>query len=328
MLFLSARDILRASPMDRAMLAAASAFAQLSDANATMPPRTHIALGAEGETALIMPALLHGSRAFGVKTLMITPQNARRGAPILNGVLLLFDTESGQPLCVLDASALTELRTGAATGVATRVMARKDATTLALLGAGAQAFCQVWAVCIARAIQQIRIYAPTLAHAQTLAQRLSEHGAPIPRDVRVAGSAAEAVHDAFIVCAATSSSTPVFEDGDLRPGAHINGIGSYTRHMQEIPAETVKRARVVVDQRTAAWAEAGDLIIPRESGQIDERAIAGELGEVILGRTPGRTSPNQITFFKSVGVAVQDVAAAQATYERAVREHIGTQIDW
>lgn len=328
MLFLSALDLQRALPMDRAMLAAASAFAQLSDAKVTMPLRTHVALGTEGETALMMPAHLHESRAFGVKALTITPQNAHRGAPVINGLLLLFDTESGEPLCVLDANYLTALRTGAASGVATRLMARKNATSLALLGAGAQAICQVLAVCVARPIQRIAIYAPTRDHAETVATRLRGLGPPVPQDIRVADSAREAIGEATIICAATSSSVPVIEDSDLCPGAHINGIGSYTRHMQEVPAETVQRARIVVDQREAAWAEAGDLIIPRAAGLISERNVAGELGEVILGRMPGRTASNEITFFKSVGIAAQDVAAAQAAYERAVRENIGTQVAW
>lgn len=328
MLFLSASDIQLALPMDFAMISAASAFAQISDAKTTTPLRTSVALGAVGATALVMPAHLQGSRAFGVKALTIAPQNASHGVPVINGLMALFDTESGSPLGVLDARYLTALRTGAAAGVATRLMARKDASTLALLGAGAQAFCQVWAVCVARAIQCVQIYAPTQAHADSLATRLIEHGAPMPRDVRVCHSAEEAVRDATIICAATSSSTPVFDDDALRPGAHINGIGSYTPEMQEIPANTVKRARIVVDQRSAAWAEAGDLIIPRAAGQIDERQVAGELGDVVLGRTPGRTSQTEITFFKSVGTAAQDVAAAQAAYERAVRDNIGTLVEW
>lgn len=328
MLFLSALDIPQALPMDRAMIAAASAFAQLSDGKASTPLRTHLPLENAGESGLVMPSYLAGSRAFGVKTLTIVPQNAQRGTPVINGLLQLFDAESGEPLCVLDARYLTALRTGAATGVATRLMARNDATTLAILGAGAQAFCQVWAVCVARPIQHVQVFAPTRAHMESLVARLREHGAPIPNDVRVAASAREALRDASIICAATSSMSPVFDDADLCAGAHINGIGSYTPQMQEIPTETVKRARIIVDQRAAAWVEAGDLIIPREAGEIDERSVAGELGDVVLGRTRGRTAQSEITFFKSVGVAAQDVAAAQAAYERAVRDHIGTHIEW
>lgn len=329
MLFLSAADIRRVLPMERAMIASASAFAQLSDAKASVPLRTQVSVGATGELALVMPAHLAGSHAFGVKTLTIFPQNAGgNGLPVISGLLTLFSTENGRPLCVLDAGYLTALRTGAASGLATRLMARQDATTLALFGSGAQAFCQVWAVCVARPIRLIWIYSPTLGHADALAQRLAEHGAPIPNNIRVATSPREAIEHATIICAATSSSSPIFDDSGLCPGTHINGIGSYTPTMQEIPSETVRRARIVVDQRTAAWAGAGDLIIPRDTQQLDERRIVGELGDVILGRTQGRTSLSEITFFKSVGIAAQDIATAQAAYELALQHNIGTLVEW
>ena len=329
MLFLSAADIRRALPMDRAMIAAASAFAQISDANVSMPLRTHVALGTNGESALVMPAYLSASRAFGVKTLTIFPQHAHAAQlPVINGLLTLFDGESGAPLCVLDATYLTALRTGAASGVATRLLARKDAAALAMVGSGAQALYQVWGVCVARKIKRVCIYSPTAGHAEALAARLATHGAPMPADIRVCRSAREALADATVICAATSSSTPVFDDSDICPGAHINGIGSYRPAMQEIPVETVKRARVVVDQREAAWAEAGDLIIARDSGQLDERSIVGELGEVVLGGAQGRVSLSDVTLFKSVGIAAQDVAAAQAAYEFAVRNHIGATVEW
>lgn len=329
MLFLSAADIQRVLPMDRAMVASASAFAQLSDSKASAPLRTQMSLGADGELALVMPAHLSGSHAFGVKTLTIFPQNAGgNDNPVINGLVTFFDTETGKPLCVLDANYLTALRTGAASGVATRLMARPDAKTLALFGTGAQALCQVWAVCVARSIRSVWVYSPTPGHAETLAQRLSEFGAPIPGAIHIATSPREALAQATIVCAATSSSMPIFDDADLCPGAHINGIGSYTPTMQEIPAETVRRARIVVDQRAAAWAGAGDLIIPRDARQMDERSVVGELGDVVLGRTRGRTSLSEITFFKSVGIAVQDVATAQAAYELALMHRVGTQVEW
>lgn len=329
MLVLSAADLRRALPMDRAMIASASAFAQITGATAQMPPRTSIALGTAGETALVMPAYLAGSRAFGVKTLTITPANAQRdGVPIINALMTLFDTETGEPLCALDGGYLTALRTGAASGVATRLMAQRHAEVLALFGAGAQAYCQVWAVCEARVIKRVWIFAPTRAHAESLADRLREAGAPIPDDIRIAATSGEAVSEATIICAATNSPTPVFDDADLLPGVHINGIGSYLPTSREVPSATIVRARIVVDQRAAAWSEAGDLIIPRDAGQLAESRVVGELGDVVLNRTAGRTSNAEITLFKSVGIAAQDVATAQAAYERAVLLGIGTRVEW
>lgn len=329
MLFLSGADLRRALPMDRAIIAAASAFAQIADAKAQAPLRTSVALGSAGETALVMPAYLAGSRAFGVKTLTIIPQNAdREGAPVINALMTLFDTETGEPLCALDGGYLTALRTGAASGIATKLMARKNATVLALFGAGAQAYCQAWAVCVARAITRVWIFAPTRDHAESLAIRLLESGEPIPHDIQIAASSREALSEATIICAATNSPTPVFDDADLLPGAHINGIGSYQPTTREVPSATVERARIIVDQRAAAWAEAGDLIIPRDAGKLAESRIAGELGDVVLNRVVGRTADAEITLFKSVGIAAQDVAAAQAAYERALLLRIGSRVEW
>lgn len=149
---------------------------------------------------------------------------------------------------------------------------------------------------------------------------------PIPSDVLIASSASEALVEADIVCCATTSSSPVFDDGDLQAGTHINGIGSYRPTMQEVPSATVVRARLVVDQRTAAWAEAGDLIIPRDQGLIDNEHIAVELGEIVLGCIAGRTSDRQITFFKSVGNAAQDVASAQRAYTLACALGLGLDV--
>jgi ornithine cyclodeaminase len=329
MLFLSGADLRRALPMDLAMIAAASAFAQIADATAQMPPRTSVALGPAGETALVMPAYLPSSRAFGVKTLTITPRNADRdGVPVINALMTLFDTETGEPLCALDGGYLTALRTGAASGIATKLMARKNATVLALFGAGAQAYCQVWAICVARPIKRVWIFAPTRAHVESLVVRLREAGEPIPRDIQIAASSREALSEATIICAATNSPTPIFDDAELLPGAHINGIGSYLPTTHEIPGATVERARIIVDQRAAAWAEAGDLIIPRDAGQIVESQVVGELGNVVLNRLAGRTTNAEITLFKSVGIAAQDVATAQAAYERALHLGIGVRVEW
>src|SRR6185437_13359320 len=191
------------------------------------------------------------------------------------------------------------------------------ARTLALFGAGGQALAQVWAVCVARPVERVWLVNRTQEHAERLAAELRRFGEPIPTDVRIASSAREALAEADIVCCATGSATPLFEDGDLRAGTHLNGVGSYRAIMREVPSATVARARVVVDQRAAAWAEAGDLALARDEGLIDEGHIAGELGEVVLGWLAGRLDDKQITFFKSVGNAIQDVAAAHVILARA-----------
>ena len=327
MLILSADDVRRAVHMPEAMDAVASAFAQLSNHQAEVPLRPHVAVPPSDGLLLVMPAYLSESGALGVKLLTLFLKNPERHQlPSINAVVMLFDTENGQPLALMDGGWLTALRTGAASGVATRLLARQDARTLALFGAGGQALPQVWAACVARPIERVWLVNRTPAHAERLAEQLRAFGSPIPADVRVAASAGEALREADVICCATASPTPIFDDADLRPGTHINGVGAYRAAMQEIPAATVARARVVVDQRRAAWAEAGDLVIPRDQGVIDESHVIGELGELVLGNITGRTADEQITFFKSVGNAVQDAAVAQLAFQRARALGLGTEV--
>jgi ornithine cyclodeaminase len=327
MLFLKREDVRRVAAMPEIMDAVAGAFAQLSGGQADVPLRPHVAIPAQEATALVMPAYLRGDEKLGVKLLTLFPHNPTQGLPAITALVALFDTANGQPLALMDGGLLTSLRTGAASGVATRLMARRDARTLALFGAGGQAPAQVWAVCVARPVERVWLVNRTRERAERLAAELRGFGAPIPTDVRIAGSAREALSEADVVCCATGSATPLFEDGDLRPGTHINGIGSYRANMREIPGVTVARARVVVDQRAAAWAEAGDLVLARDEGLIAETHIAGELGEVVARRIAGREDSEQITLFKSVGNAVQDVAAAHAILARACELGLGTAID-
>ena len=328
MLLLTREDIRRALPMAGAMEAVASAFAQLADGQAQVPLRSRVEAPAHEGVGLFMPAYLAGSDALGLKTLTLFPHNPERhGLPAIAALVVLFDATTGQPLALLEGGYLTALRTGAASGLATRLMARDDAHTLVLFGAGAQALTQVWAVCEARAIERVWLINRSTEHAERLAAELCAFGPPIPEDIRMADDAAAALADADVVCCATASPTPLFAAGAVRAGTHINGIGSYLPTMHEVPPETVARSRVVVDQRTAAWAEAGDLLIAREQGLFGEEHVVAELGEVVLGRVPGRTDAQQVTFFKSVGVAVQDVAVAHAAYERAQVRGLGRAWD-
>lgn len=327
MLILTHEDVRRAVPMDQAMDAVAAAFAQLSSGQADAPLRLSIDIPAHDATALFMPAYLPASEALGAKLLTLFPHNpARLGTPAIAALVVLFDSANGRPLALLDGAWLTALRTGAASGVATRLMARRDARSLALFGAGAQALAQAWAVCVARPIERVWLVNRTEAHAERLAEELRGFGAPIPGDVRVADSAREALQDARVICCATGASTPLFAAADIQPGTHINAIGAYRPTAREVPTATVAAARVVVDQRAAAWAEAGDLIIARQEGAIDTEHIVAELGALVAGVTPGRLDDAQITIFKSVGAAVQDVAVARLAVTRAQSLGLGAEV--
>jgi ornithine cyclodeaminase len=194
---------------------------------------------------------------------------------------------------------------------------------LALFGAGAQAPHQVHAVCAVRPIERIWIVNRGRERAEALRLTLQDQG--IQAEIGLAESAAAALAEADVICCATRAATPLFADADLRPGTHINGVGSYTHELAEVPPTTVGRARVVVDQRAAAWAEAGDLIQARDAGLLDADSIA-ELGEVLAGQAAGRSNAEQITFFKSVGNAVQDMAVGQLALAEARRLGLGTEV--
>jgi len=304
----SAADVGRALPMAAAIAAVKAAYVQLSAGRAQAPLRTHLAV-AGGDSTLVMPFYVPtagGADAVG-KLVSVFNSNPPRGLPLIHALVLALDAATGAPLALIEGSSLTAIRTGAASGAATDVLARPDARTLALFGSGVQARRQLEAVCAVRPIERVRVY--SLAGAEALADEMAGRG-PIPADITVVGSPREALDGADIVCAATTSRTPVFAGRDLAPGTHVNGIGSFTPEMQEIDAETVRRARVVIDSRAAALAEAGDLIIPLRDGVVTLDHVSDEIGEVLAGQRPGRTSAGQVTFFKSVGVAVQDAAAA------------------
>lgn len=327
MRIISRADLESLISMPRAIAAVAQAFAQLSAGTAQVALRQHVAVPPVDGLALLMPAYLGESGALGVKLLSLFPQNAGTNTPVIQAVVLLFDPNDGTPLALMDGTFLTTLRTGAASGIATDLMARKDARVLALFGAGATAFHQVLAVCSVRPIERVWIVNRTADQAKRLVDMLRAAESPIPADVRISSHPEEALSEADIVCLATASPTPLFFDRDIRPGTHINGIGSYLPTMQEIPGATVARARIVVDQRTAAWAEAGDLVIPRAEGLIDESHVVAELGDLVLGRAVGRVGSDEITFFKSVGNAAQDISVAQLALTLAGELKVGNEVD-
>lgn len=323
---LSARHIQAALPMRAAIEAMRSAFGQLAAGKADMPQRATVH-SSKGST-LVMPAYLADSDDLAIKIVSIYPENAAQKLPLIAGLVVVLDASSGAPLAVIDAAYLTALRTGAASGLATELLARPEADTLALFGVGAQARTQLQAVCTARAVKAVRVYARTAASVETFIAQMAGIG-PIPAAdaMQAAASPQAALEGASLVITATTSSTPVFDGKHLMPGTHINGVGSWQASMQEVDETTVTRAKIVVDQRAAAWDEAGELIIARDKGLLSEEDIHAELGEIVNGTKPGRESDDEITFFKSVGVGVQDAAIAGAILKAAQEKNIGTLAD-
>lgn len=323
---LSSADVRQSLPMADAIEGMKTAFAQLSTGKTVVPLRGRVDVARHQGTTLVMPAFLEETDDLAVKVVSIFPLNAARGEPVVYAMALVLDASSGRPLAMLDGGALTAIRTGAGAGAATDLLARPDAAVAAIIGSGVQARTQLEAVCTVRRITEVRVYSPNLAHAVAFADEMRGVG-PIPARVQAVSDADTAVRDADIVCAATTATEPVFNGASLKPGVHINGVGSYAPNMQEIDADTVRRALVVVDSREAAGAEAGDLIVPLQTGLIGSDHIHAELGEIIVGRKPGRGYAGQITFFKSVGVAVQDAVAARIALSNALKLDAGVVVE-
>ena len=320
---LSAEDVRRALPMTEAIEAVKSAFAQLSAGKANVPLRTPIEVSAHNGITFFMPGYLSGNDQMAIKIVSIFKGNIDRGLPLIHALAVVVDPITGQPQAVMDGTYLTALRTGAASGVATELLAIPEAKVVAIVGAGAQGRTQLEGVCAVRPIHEVWVYDTNPKQSANYAREMSER---LSVPIKVSQSPDEALTDADIICTSTASFTPVFSDKWLKQGAHINAIGAYTPQMQEIPAETVVRAKVVIDHRSASLAEAGDLLIPLKQGLIKLDHIYAELGEIIAGSKPGRESESEITLFKSVGVAVQDIAAASRALANAERMGLGAMV--
>ena len=323
MLALSRNEIKRLVPMPDAVALMKEAFAELSAGRTVSPLRTVI--HGEGGDTLFMPASVPAMNAIGLKVVSVFPGNVALGLPTINAVVCLVDPATGEPRAIMDGTYLTALRTGAVSGAATDLLARPDSRVLVVIGAGAQGATQAAAVCAVRDIERI-VVVDVSDEALSRFRTIVERDWPELTDRLEPTTDGGAVREADVVCTATTSKTPVFDDADVRPGTHINAVGAYTPEMQELPAATVVRATVVVDAVEAALAEAGDLIVPLQSGAVTSAHFARELGMVATGTAPGRASREEVTLFKSVGNAVQDVVVARRAVDRAAAEGVGTTI--
>ncbi|MGW8193970.1 MAG: ornithine cyclodeaminase family protein [Desulforhopalus sp.] len=309
---LTADDVRAALPMDQAIEVMGSAFGQFSDGRATVPLREKVP--SHRGVTLIMPAFLHQSEDLAVKIVSVYPDNPGLGLPTVAGTLLVLDSHTGMPKAFMDGDSLTAIRTGAAGGLATKLLARPEAATVALFGAGVQARSQLLAAMTVREIRKVFILSLSKETARRLADEITTW--PNAPEVRTDTRPQDAVRTADIIITATTSKTPVFDGNDVTPGTHITGVGSFTPEMCEVDTAAISRATVFVDSRSSAKAEAGDLIAAKA-------VVAAELGEVINGIHPGRTAAREITFFKSVGLAAQDAAAAAAVLKTAEAKDLG-----
>jgi len=330
-LLLSDKDVHALLPMNECIDVMATALTAVTTGNAVLPLRTIIRLPDSVNAFGTMPAVLGaGSRAsIGAKIITVFPGNDATPFDSHIGVVLLFDAEHGSLLAIADASSITAIRTSAVSGLATRLLANPEARELAILGAGVLALPHLDAVCAVRPIERVRIWTRSGAgaggRAQQLAERARTRHAGI--EVVVCESVRDAVDGADVVCTITSSRTPVLEGAWLSAGTHVNAVGASLPFARELDSDAVMRARLYVDRRESALAEAGDYLVPRSEGLITDAHIVGELGELALGTIPGRASVTEITLFKSLGLAVEDVAALRHIYTRARETGAGISVE-
>ncbi len=323
MLILSKEEIYQILDWNEVIEAVGQGFAALSAGIAAVPLRGVFEVPGKNAVVFTMPGF-DGREAVAVKIVSVFRNNPAKGLPLIYGLVTLLDGNSGQPLALFDGATVTAIRTGAASGVATKYLANPGAKVLALFGSGVQAETQLRAIAAVRKLEEVLVYSRNQENSANFVQRL---GQQTGLNIKLAGSSAEALQGAGIVATATTSHTPVFADREVAPGTHINGVGSFTHEMREVPGETVARAVLVVDAREGCLAEAGDVLIPLHEGLFEANHIQAELGEVIAGKHPGRSESDQITFFKSVGNAVQDVALASYLYQKAQILGLGVRVE-
>jgi alanine dehydrogenase len=311
-------------PMSECMDVMAAALGALGRGEASNPLRQVEWLPGKAGVLAMMPAYLGNIQAMGVKTISVFPGNEGTEYDSHQGAVLLFETGHGRLLAILDATAITAIRTAAVSGVATKLLARQEAADLAILGSGVQARAHLEAMLVARGIKRVRVWSRTRAHAQAFVKREAER--PEIR-VELKETAREAVEGADVICTTTSAREPVLQGAWIAPGAHINAVGSSVPFARELDTAAMVRSRLFVDRRESTLHEAGDFLFPKQEGAIGDDHIQGEIGELLLGQVPGRESAEEVTLFKSLGLAVEDVAAAHHVYRRALEKGLGTQVE-
>jgi len=317
-LVLNGEEVTRLLPMPECIEVMREALAALARGEALVPLRTVMRVPGVSGFLGLMPGYISPLKgqegALGLKAVSVFPGNAKRGIDTHQGAVLLFEADTGRLAALMDGAAITAIRTAAVSGVATDLLARRDASELAILGAGVQARTHLEAIAAVRPLRRVRIWSRNPEHAAALASELRRRF-DVP--IEAAASAEAAVREADIVATVTASPDPILEREWLKEGVHINAVGSSIPTSREIDTATMTAARLFVDRRESALAEAGDLLIAMQEGAVKGDHVQAELGEVIIGRNPGRRSPSELTLFKSLGLAVEDVASAAYIVRRA-----------
>ena len=319
------RDVLALLPMSECIEAMTEALRTLAQGGAILPLRQVVRLPDGRNAFALMPAALEQPSALGAKVITVFPGNDATPYDSHQGAVLLFDMEYGRLIAIIDASTITGLRTAAVTAVATRLLSRPESRTLALLGAGVQAATHLESLSLVRPIRDVRVWSRSGERARRFVERVAGSGV----NIVACATAREAVDGADVVCTVTSSREPVVSREWLAPGTHVNAVGASLPTARELDSGTVAAARLFVDRRESATNEAGDFLVPKREGLIGDDHIVGEIGELLVDtpRIAGRRSADELTVFESLGLAIEDVAAARRIYDRAVATGAGSWVD-
>jgi len=325
-LVLDNRQIRELLPMTECIELMADALAALARGEVYQPLRTIIRPPDAKGLLGLMPAYRAGEQgAFGLKAICVFPENPAKGKDAHQGAVMLFSRETGELLALMNASEITAIRTAAVSAVATRLLARDDAQQLAIIGAGVQARTHLVALAAVCSIKHARVACRNIEHAQQLAREMQPELSFAIEPVR---TNEEAVRGADLIVTATSSLDPVINKDWISPGAHVNAIGTHSPNSREVDSATMAAARIFVDRRESALNESGDYLLAAKEGLVSPESIAGEIGELLTGAKSGRTSANEITLFKSLGLAIEDVVSANYLYTKAKEQNTGTWINF
>lgn len=326
MLLLSKEDIKKVFSMKDAIEADKDAFRIFTEGKSDVPLRTNIPAPKYDGTLLFMPAYVADLDCASLKIINIFPKNINKGIPSAPAQVLLVDGTNGIVNAILDGTYVTQLRTGAASGAAFDILARKDAKKGALIGTGGQAATQLEAMIVARDLEEVKVYDLNLERTKEFAARMQEELKAYGTNIVAVKSSDEAIKDADLIVTVTPSSKPVFNGSKVKKGATVSCVGSYQPHMQEMdPVILTRASKIYFDSQEAVLSEAGDILIPLENGTITKEDFTGDLGEVILGNVVGRENDDEIIVFKTVGIGTQDLITAKYIYDKSIEKGIGTK---
>jgi ornithine cyclodeaminase/alanine dehydrogenase-like protein (mu-crystallin family) len=311
-------------PMEEAIPTMRAALTMLAEGEVAMPLRSYLAIPGSDAVMGLMPSYMGGLEAVGVKVIAAFPANFGTEYDTHQGVVLFFDTERGLLRAIVDATAITAIRTAAVSGLVADLLANPDAGDLAIIGAGTQATTHLRAMMAVRPVRRVRVYSVPAESAAEFAERESRR---IGLPVEAVATAEEAVAGADLICTTTTSHEPVVLGRWVSPGAHVTAVGAYNPAARELDSELVVKARLYADRRESLLSEAGEFLIPKGEGLIGDEHIVGEIGEVLTGKAPGRGSPEQVTLFKSLGIAIEDLASAHRIYEICKERELGTWVE-